>query len=525
MSEQVLIGYWATVIKNKNIIMLLKTHLTCAFLLSIFLLTAQMRTFGGNDTDKGYAMDRLSSGEIYIAGSVESLNGDAAQKHVNDDAWVIKCDAQLQIIWQQKLGGLDIDEGHGIAVTPDLGCVIVGITQSTDSIMATNHGDKDGFIAKYDANGTREWLKLVGGTSYEALYKVKTTNDGGYISIGLASSQNGDVQSTNGQWDIWAVKFSATGNIEWQNTLGGTDLEVGFDIQQCADGSFIAVGAARSTNGDVSGLHGEWDMWVLKLSQTGDLLWQKALGGTGSDGGYSIQEIENVGYIAAGWSVSPNDGDVQGNHGSSDAWIVRLDMAGNLIGQNCLGGTSSEQARCVRLTNDGWIATGYTRSADGDIDGNAGLDDAWIAKWSLAGNLIGVERISGSQYDILLDILPLSDNSFLALGWTDSQDGDIDSTKGQEDVWLLQNSITTPLFYSEKESIFSFYPNPVSSEINISLSSPSFFSITDITGKTIERFEILPPVGNYDIEHLPDGLFFLKNENKHQVRTLIIQKQ
>lgn len=471
-------------------------------------------TFGGNDTDKGYAMDKNLNGDFYVVGSVESSNGDAAQKHVDDDIWVLKFDNQYHITWQEKLGGFGIDEGLGVAATNDGGCVVVGITNSTDSLIIDNHGDRDAVIAKYAADGTREWLKLLGGTSYEVLYAVKQTSEGGYIAIGQASSQDGDVQGNHGQWDMWVVKLSAIGEIEWQKCLGGSNLESGFDIELCGDGNYIAVGYTRSINGDVTVCKGEWDMWLVKLSDSGQIIWQKTFGGTGSDGGYAIKEIENVGYIAAGWTVSPNDGDVQGNHGSSDAWLVRTDLNGNLIGQNTFGGTASEQARNIALTTNGWISVGYTRSVNGDLDGNAGLDDAFLAKWDMNGNLLGAERIAGSKYDILLDVVPINDNKFVALGWTDSQDGDMDSTKGVEDVWLLEiNDLTLSNESSFEVYDFSFFPNPAQDWLSISVEKNTAIEIFDIFGQKHLQFTANPQQKIYPITELPEGVFLLKPEN------------
>ena len=84
------------------------------------------------------------------------------------------------------------------------------------------------------------------------------------------------------------------------------------------------AGYTESNDGDVSGYHGgDYDAWVVKLNSSGDILWQKCLGGTIDDRAYSIQQTSDGGFIVAGFTVS-NDGDVSGNHGASDAWVVKL---------------------------------------------------------------------------------------------------------------------------------------------------------------------------------------------------------
>ena len=83
------------------------------------------------------------------------------------------------------------------------------------------------------------------------------------------------------------------------------------------------AGYTISTNGDVTGNHGSNDYWVVKLDAAGNILWQKALGGTGSDQAQAITASADGGYVVAGYSNS-NDGDVTGNHGSYDSWVVKL---------------------------------------------------------------------------------------------------------------------------------------------------------------------------------------------------------
>ena len=101
-----------------------------------------------------------------------------------------------------------------------------------------------------------------------------------------------------------------------------------YSVQQTSDGGYIVAGSTRSNDGDVSGNHEEvwwlvWDFWVVKLDRYGDIEWQKCLGGSDSDWAYNIQQTSDGGYIVAGYTGS-NDGDVSGNHGEKDFWVVKL---------------------------------------------------------------------------------------------------------------------------------------------------------------------------------------------------------
>lgn len=132
------------------------------------------------------------------------------------------------------------------------------------------------------------------------------------------------------------VKLSSTGSIQWQKTLGGTAGEDASSIQQTIDGVYIVAGITQSNNGDVTGNHGDYDYWVVKLSSTGSIQWQSFLGGTSLDFASSIQQTTDGGYVVAGYSSS-TDGDVSNNHGYSDNWVVKLSSTGSIQWQKLLG--------------------------------------------------------------------------------------------------------------------------------------------------------------------------------------------
>ena len=212
--------------------------------------------------------------------------------------------------------------------------------------------------------------------------KHPTNKDGGYIVAGYADSNDGDVSGNHGGGDCWIVKLDTLGKIKWQKCLGGSGGEMAQSIQQTKDGGYIVAGYAESNDGDVTGNHGDHDYWIVKLDNTGSIKWQKSLGGTRSDEARSIQQTGDGGYIVAGESRS-NNGDVSGHRGNmlSDYWIVKLDSIGNIQKEHSFGGTSNDGANSIHQTKDGgFIIAGYTYSNDGDVRGNKGGSDYWIVK-------------------------------------------------------------------------------------------------------------------------------------------------
>jgi hypothetical protein len=167
------------------------------------------------------------------------------------------------------------------------------------------------------------------------------TTDEGYAIIGYAGSFNGDVTGWKGLHDYWIVKLDKSGVLEWQKTLGGSKEDWGRSICQTKDGGFAVVGITQSNNGDVLENSGQ-DIWAVKLNHVGELQWQITLGGSNAEWANVILQTEDGGFIIAGETFS-NDGDVSGNRGESDFWVVKL--APESVGTN----TSTPQAAALSL--------------------------------------------------------------------------------------------------------------------------------------------------------------------------------
>ncbi|MEO0074024.1 MAG: hypothetical protein ABIK43_05135 [candidate division WOR-3 bacterium] len=166
----------------------------------------------------------------------------------------------------------------------------------------------------------------------------------------------------------------------WQRCLGGSDDDVALSIQPTPDQGYVVAGGTRSKDGDVTGQHGNRDCWVVKLSANGDIQWQRCLGGSDYDAAYSIQPTPDQGYVVAGGTCSRN-GDVTGQHGGVDCWVVKLSANGHIQWQRCLGGSDVDLANSIQPTPDqGYVVAGYTRSRDGDVTGQHGDRDCWVVK-------------------------------------------------------------------------------------------------------------------------------------------------
>ncbi len=339
------------------------------------------KALGGTSEDNANSIQLTADGGFIMVGFTASNDGNVTGNHSGyNDAWVVKLSSTGSLQWQKCFGGLSNDQADSIQPTPDGGYIMAGSTQSTNGDVTGNHGIVDAWIVKLSATGNLEWQKTLGGTNQERVYSIQTTTDGGYIVAGYTNSINGDVTGNHGGYDAWVVKLSVTGIVEWQKCLGGTIDDKAFSIQLTTDGGYFITGYTASPNGDVTGVHGGTDVWVVKLSSTGNVLWQNPLGGTGTDAAFSIQPTTDGGCIVAGYNGS-GDGDVTGTHGGMDAWVMKLSSTGSLQWQKDFGGINSDVTISIQPTTDGGcIVAGNTDSNDGDVTGNHGNYDFWVVK-------------------------------------------------------------------------------------------------------------------------------------------------
>ncbi|MCS6992001.1 MAG: PKD domain-containing protein [Chitinophagales bacterium] len=189
---------------------------------------------------------------------------------------------------------------------------------------------------------------------------------------------------TDNQWDVWLICFDALGNLLWNKTFGGTEDDYATDALETSDGLYIAATTA-SADGDVTGQHGLTDVWIIQTDFNGNLLWQKCFGGSGYELSKTITHLSDNNVLLACSSTS-NDGDVSGHHGSTfwyDYWIVKISPAGVLLWQKSLGGSQYDQAIAAAPVNDTTVVvTGSSYSTDGNVQDHNG--SSWYADFWIA---------------------------------------------------------------------------------------------------------------------------------------------
>jgi uncharacterized delta-60 repeat protein len=292
-------------------------------------------------------------------------------------------------LFQKTIGGTNADYGYSIQQTSDGGYVITGYTQSFGA------GYSDIFVIKLDSSGNLSWAKTIGGTDYESGYSIQQTSDGGYVITG------GTRGFGAGGTDVFVIKLDSSGNLSWAKTIGGTNSDYGNSIQQTSDGGYVITGYTQSFGA------GNGDVFVIKLDSSGNLSWAKTIGGTNSDYGNSIQQTSDGGYVITGYTQSFGAG-------YSDIFVIKLDSSGNLSWARTIGGTSDDEGSSIQQTSDGgYVITGYTQSfgAGGDV---------FVIKLDSSGNLSWAKTIGGTSYDYGNSIQQTSDGGYVITGYTSS---------------------------------------------------------------------------------------------------------
>jgi uncharacterized repeat protein (TIGR01451 family) len=407
------------------------------------------KCFGSTGEESVAATIATSDGGTIFISSVRSANnGDLSgvpTRNAPYEIWVVKLSPTRTIQWQKLLGSSGYNFANSITQTPNGEYIILGTPTSNDGDVSGSHGESDMWVVKLSSLGSILWQKCLGGSSNESATSIIKTKDGGFIVTGITTSNNGDVSGYHGNDDAWVVKLSSTGTIEWQKCFGGANEDVFYSIFQSNDGGYIFCGSTYSINGDVSGNHsngGTADMWVVKVSSQGMLQWQKCLGGTNTEIGWSVIQTSDGGYVVAGVATS-NDGDVSGNHSSfkSDMWVVKLSTTGTIEWQKCLGGTQPDEARSIiQTSDDGYLVGGSAGSTDGDVTNSRGYYDAWLVKLSKQGNLEWQKCLGGTSEERLTSLFTTVDGGYLVSGSTNSNNIDVSNNHGGYDVWIVKLS-------------------------------------------------------------------------------------
>lgn len=360
-----------------------------------------------------------------------------------------------EILWEKTLGGNKSEYLYDIKPTPDYGFILAGssLSEKSGNKSDEKQGDLDYFIWKMDENGNEEWQHSFGGTGSDHLYCINLTHEGGYILGGSSNSpKSGDKRDENfGLDDFWVIKLNPAGAEEWQFTLGGKGMDILLSIQQTQDKGFILGGTSDSSTGSnikdnpyqkAEDPRGSMDFWVVKLSEQGQLEWQKTIGGRYYDVLRSIHQTEDGGYILGGYSNSIASGEKsEVNLGEGDFWIVKLNQEGDLDWERTIGGDKDDELVTLLPTEDhGFLLGGSSNSGISNLKQveNSNGVDWWIVKIDEQGEIQWQKTYDIALNDILVGITKTQDGDYLLSGYAIAERYNESEDEGIEDYVVIK---------------------------------------------------------------------------------------
>ncbi len=330
-------------------------------------------SFGGSldDVVESY-FSNFDGGFIMGGSTLSGISGDKSEANWDptmqtQDFWIIRTDSSGNKIWDHRFGGTNADLLVEIISTSD-GNILAG-GESYSGVGGNKsqpnwdpaQGSQDYWIIKFDQQGNKIWDKRFGGTAFDIFGGVRETSDGGFLVGGSSiSGIGGDKTVSNwGSWDFWVVKTDSNGNKLWDNRYGGLQDEFLTSVVATTDGGGLFGGYSKSVaGGDHSqGNVGSFDYWVIRVNSNGTKLWDKNFGGNFNDWLFCMSNYSDGGFILGGQSFSGVSGDKsEPNHdptpAGSDMWVIRIDANGNKIWDRTIGGNEVEDIGYIIETDD-----------------------------------------------------------------------------------------------------------------------------------------------------------------------------
>lgn len=403
---------------------------------------------GGSDVDYANAMTFLKDGTIVAVGQTYSNDGDFKNMLKGfSGAYINTYDSNGNLLSVAVLSGSNPDSSAYAAcvdAAADGGYYVCGgYEESFDrapsgSFAALNcegsvHGQIDGYYAKYASDGQMLWMKGFSGSAYDQIKQIKATEDGGCILLIETNSKDGDMTGIGlGIFDLVLIKCDKNGNEEWKKVISGSSMQsASFGTTILADGSYVVGGYAYLgyTFGDFADLtyYGNtFDIFTVKISENGELVWVKSYGGDGNDYCNSVTATSDGGFIMAG-STKSSTGTFEGIGTSyENPFVMKCDANGNIQWCNVL--KSSEKGEAVKAVElaGKYIVLGSSYGMDFDFSNiNKGSRDVFIANYDADGNRTFLDTIGGINLDYATDMVVTGSNRVSILFDGASSDGDL----------------------------------------------------------------------------------------------------
>ncbi|GAB3204300.1 Tfp pilus assembly protein PilZ [Pontibacter aydingkolensis] len=508
---------------------------------------------GGEDNDYGYGVVADISGNAIVTGSfggIAVFGSTTLISKDNEDAFLVKFNANDDVDWALRAGQPAKDYGRGIAVDDVGNTYVTGyyqgyITFGNTTLKCKN--DMDAFLVKYSPSGTVLWARNAGGTGksygFAAAHGVAVDDSGNAYIIGkfggTATFETFTLTSNSLSDDIFIAKYDASGNALWAQKAGGAYNDSGSDIAVDASGNAYITGSQAINQS------GNLDFFISKYNASGNVVWAQKVGGTSSDSGSGIA-VDALGnaYLTGRFDGMVTIGNTSPltSRGNGDVFIAKYDAAGNVLWAQKAGGTEADYGYGIAVDGSGnayvtgsFKSTGFFGATS--LSSNGG-EDVFIAKYDAAGNVLWVQAVGerGNDYGRGIALNDFN-NAFVtgAISGSVTFGSDKLRSDGVEMfVAKLHNQPNlTGLADRPLSKSLMVYPNPASSSLRVSLSASAGavqeLRLLDVKGMAVLSQFYPMASGEFnqalDLSKLQRGVYLLQVVTDQGVVTKRVVKQ
>lgn len=430
---------------------------------------------GSMEEDIAVKAIETSDGGFYIAGMTNSPSpsGNSTVSANSFDYWLLRLDQNGGIVWQESYGGMGIENLTDMIIVGDTNIVLFGSSQSDAGVDKSedNYGSTDLWVVSLDTNGVILWDKTLGGSTSDDARNISYDPIGEELyacGLSLSDATGNKTEDSYGAHDVWIVKLDLNGNIIDQKIFGGDNDEIeGHFFIDDSNQMYITAGTTSGPSGNkTSDVDGIADLWILKIDNQFNIVWDKSFGGNGVEGGGHSMISTPTDLIFTGNSNSNISGDkTENSRGWFDVWVLSVDAtSGELHFDKTIGGDTTDFALSI-----------FEKPGGG------------LALFNLSGS-----GISGDK--TVPNVNPFPDpNNFWIF--------DLDTDLGIESNFVDKTSF--------------FYPNPSSTTITLSEGSFGDVSVYDLSGRSVISYKDYGP--SIDISSLNKGAYFIEWMNEGQM--------
>lgn len=345
------------------------------------------RFVGRSGRDIAYDVALLDDG-IVMVGWTSSVQNSSDQ-----NIMIVKLSKRGELLWHKELGSVGTEGANCVEKTRDGGFIVGVISGSQDGEIPAQFGNQDVWLLKFDSQGKLQWKRCYGSQGYESIFDV--VEDDGYLFVGYTTR--------HGSEDVWFVKTDLAGEVLWERTFSLSKWDCGFALDK-SDGYYVA-----GMSNDIS-VNSSADMWVMKLSKSGELLWQKRFVGSDWDQASDVVATDDGGCVVLGTSWSKE----MATLGGSDFVLIKLDANGEEVYRRNFGGSRDDIAQKMFKLEDGYLLVGTTWSDDVPNVVRKGGSDYLVMRIDRDGQLVWAQNVGALMDEVAYSVSCDTESYFVA---------------------------------------------------------------------------------------------------------------